>query len=226
MSSCSINAGDTEPLRVQIIDALGQPRDLSDLDAVMLYMMTRAGVHVLGPKACDFSEGNGVVSYAWGFGETALPGTYELQFDLRRARTTGSNEASGDFPFSDRLDVVRGTFPFTGLMPLPAPQQLQFEIEGDVGGDIQFHIEGKDEWGDSVSEDVDGSSGDVLTGNYYSSITLATMTCADFFGESRTVGIQGIDDFSLGGQGRVLTAVRGRAPARGYLDLFIQAAVP
>lgn len=221
-SSFAINAGDTDPMRVQIVDALGVPRDLSDLDAIKLYMMLRSQP-VLGPKDCDFSEGGGFLSYAWAFGETATPGAYQVQFDLRQAIQSGAN-AYGDQAFSDTMPVTTGTVTFTGLIPLPVPMKLQFDIQSGSGSDLLFHVEGKDAWGDFVTDDVDGSAGTVVTNNFYSSVAVATMTSPS--DESRTVTIEGASDFSTGGQGMVTAALRARAPSRGYLELIIQRAIP
>lgn len=87
MSSYSINAGDTQPLRVQILDALGTPKPLTNI-TVTLYGMKRDGTAWLSDKACTVEDAdNGIVNYAWGDGETDEPATYLVQFDLLDTNT-------------------------------------------------------------------------------------------------------------------------------------------
>lgn len=226
MSSYSINVGDTDPLRVRIVQALGEPSDLSVLDAVMIHIMTREGVHVLGPKPCLFAEGDGIVQYDWGFGETDTDGTYSVQFDLRQAMTTANNGSNAGIPVSDSPLMTEGEHILVvdaSTVGMPGtPQQLSFVASTPISNpSFTLHLEGTDVWDVHQVEEQEWSSGAQFDfSTYWKTITLAKFI-VDPGGQADAITMT-----LVGGPQKVTSAVHGRAPARGYLDLFIQPKVP
>lgn len=226
MSSYSINAGDTQPLRVQILDSLGKPSDLSSLASVKIYMMTRAGAHVLGPKDCDFSEGNGIVAYAWLPLETETPGTYAVQFDLRNTEDVFS-WPNPDIPggaffglgnsLGDDLAVTEiGTaLQMQNILQPPASTNMILTVSACTG---HLVAKGLDPYGDMQTFDQDSATGQAFFGPW------SRIFSVQFTPESISDPDSAVVSFVADAQGTLVQ--HGRAPARGYLDLFIQPAVP